>query len=73
MTEYKNWPISEFAINVYNASADDTELHETSWPEDVNDSQRHDNLISSMKLSKNDEILFSWFKHEEDIEYIESK
>jgi len=64
--------ISEFAINVYNVSADDTELHETSWPEDVNDSQRHDNLISSMKLSKNDEILFSWFKHEEDIEYIES-
>jgi len=64
--------ISEFAINVYDASAKDTEFHKTSSAEDVHGSARHDNLISSMKLSKNDEILFSWFQHEEDIEYIES-
>ena len=69
MTEYKNWPISEFAINVYHASANDTDFHtKNPTAKVVPGSHQHTNVKSSMKLSANDNILFSWFLHEEKIE-----
>ena len=62
MTKRKNWPISEFAINVYGASA------AASTAEVVLGSQEYNNVVSSMKLSANDKILFSWFGFKENNE-----
>jgi hypothetical protein len=60
--------ISDYALNVYEASDADSAFHESSPDPLKKGSHHHDSVITTMNLGKEDKIIFSWFQQEEDTE-----